>query len=168
MRRWTSCTEKLYGTSTRTITRNAVQSDIKAIEDWSDKQLLQLNPKKCKFMILSRKRQAVVNNLTLYLGGTTLEEVETFKYLGILLSSNLSWSEHISGVCSRAKQVLGLLYRQFYRNSSSATLKQLYLTLVRPHLESAVGSTHSERHGQARSCSEICTKAGLSSLGCWL
>ena len=115
----------------------AVQSDIKAIEDWSDKQLLQLNPKKCKFMIISRKWQAVVNNLTLYLGGTTLEEVETFKYLGILLSSNLSWSEHISGVCSRAKQVLGLLYRQFYRNSSSATLKQLYLTLVRPHLEYA-------------------------------
>ena len=35
----------------------AVQSDIKALEVW---QLLQLNPKKCKYMILSRKRQAIV------------------------------------------------------------------------------------------------------------
>ena len=92
----------------------AVQSDIEALEVWSDERLLQMNPKKCKYMILSRKRQATVSNLILWLGGTTLEEVETFKYLGILLSSNLSWSEHISGVCSRAKQVLGLLYRQFY------------------------------------------------------
>ena len=88
-------------------------------------------------MILSKKRQVTAEGVTLYLGGTSLDLVETFKYLGVLLSNNLLRSNHISGVCSRAKQVLGLLYRQFYNNSSSATLKQLYLSLVRPHLEYA-------------------------------
>ena len=73
----------------------AVQSDVRALEEWSDEQLLQLNPEKFKYMILSRKQQTIANNLTLYLGGAMLEKVETFKYLGILLSSNLSWSNHI-------------------------------------------------------------------------
>ena len=59
------------------------------------------------------------------------------QFQNFLWYAYLSWSEHISGVCSRARRVLGLLYRQFYRNSSSATLKLLYLSLVRPHLEYA-------------------------------
>lgn len=75
---------------------------------------------------------------SLQLGASTLEKVETFKYLGILLKSDLSWSDHIMRVCSKAKEVLGLLYRNFYLNSSSETIRQLYLSLVRPHLEYAV------------------------------
>ena len=49
----------------------------------------------------------------------------------------LTWSEHISGICNKAKQILGLIYRQFYNHSSPSTVKQLYLSLVRPHLEYA-------------------------------
>ena len=40
-------------------------------------------------------------------------------------------------ICSNARKILGLLYRHFYNNSSSETLWQLYLSLVRPHLEYA-------------------------------
>ena len=60
-----------------------------------------------------------------------------FKYLGVLLTNNLSWSNHISELCSKARKILGLLYRQFYNNANPAILKQLYISLVRPHLEYA-------------------------------
>ena len=63
-----------------------------------------------------------------------LEEVETFKYLGVLITNNLSWSDHITGVCRKARQILGLLYRKFYMDSPADTL---YLSLVCPHLEYA-------------------------------
>ena len=63
--------------------------------------------------------------------------MEIFKYLGVLLSRNLSLSDHISELCTKARKILGLLYRQFYDNVDPATLKQLYLSLVRPHLEYA-------------------------------
>ena len=55
----------------------------------------------------------------------------------VLVKNNLTWSDHIAGICSKSKQILGMLYRQFYNNSSPETLKQLqlYLSLVRPHLE---------------------------------
>ena len=71
----------------------------------------------------------------IYLGGMALGEVDSFKYLGVLLHKHLTWSEHISRICNKAKQILGLIYRQFYNNSSSASLKQLYSSLVRPHLK---------------------------------
>ena len=87
-------------------------------------------------MLISR-RLPTLPSLSLTLDGTLLEKVEMFKYHGVLLRDNLSWSDHIAVTCTKAKQVLGLLYRQFYNHASPETLKQLYLSLVRPHLEYA-------------------------------
>ena len=35
------------------------------------------------------------------------------------------------------KKVIGLIYRQYYQHSSTDTLKQLYISSARPHLEYA-------------------------------
>ena len=104
-----------------------VQSDIDELERWSKEQLLQMNPSKCKHMMVSKRHRINPSHgVLLHLEGTTMGEVESFKYLGILLHKHLTWSEHISGVCNKARQILGLIYRQFYNNSSSSTMKQLY------------------------------------------
>ena len=47
------------------------------------------------------------------------------------------WSPHIQAICSKAKKVLGLLYRKFYGCANTDTLAQLYISLDRPHLEYA-------------------------------
>ena len=59
------------------------------------------------------------------INGQTLETVSTFKYLGLLLSSDLSWTKHIEGICTKAKKILGLLYHQFYQHANQETLLQL-------------------------------------------
>ena len=53
------------------------------------------------------------------------------------MSKDLSWSPHIDEICSKARKVLGLLFRRYYQFSSSETIRQLYISLVRPHLEYA-------------------------------
>ena len=63
----------------------------------------------------------------LLLNGTPIEKVETFKYLGLLISSDLSWTSHIDSVRSKAKRILGLLYRRYYNLADDATIKQLYI-----------------------------------------
>ena len=86
-------------------------------------------------MIVSKKHRAKLNAaVSLCLGGAILEEVECYKYLGVV-KNNLIWSDHVAGICSTANQILGMLYRQFHNNSSPETLKQLNLSLVRSHLE---------------------------------
>ena len=66
-----------------------------------------------------------------------LETVSTFKYLGLLLTSDLSWSKHIEGICTKTKKILGLLYHRFYQHANQETLLQLYILIVRPHMEYA-------------------------------
>ena len=116
----------------------AIQEDISAVEDWSTDNYLTLNPKKCKYMIISRKRVTPLPETPLILSGSVvLAQVDTYKYLGVLLNNKLSWSPHVETVCSKAQMVLGLLYRCFYADCNLSTILQLYIALVRLHMEYA-------------------------------
>ena len=114
-----------------------IQCDISAIEHWSDSNFLSLNPQKCKYMIVSRRCSPLLPSNALQLYGQRLCKVSLSKYLGVLLSSDMKWSSHIEVACSKAKHILGLLYRHFYGLADCRTIIQLYLSIVRPHLEYA-------------------------------
>ena len=122
-----------------------MQLDVLAIEQWSENNHLTLNSAKCKAMVISRKKNPY--SQPLYLNGAVLDQVESFKYLGVNISHDLTWSNHIGKICGKARQTLGLLYRQFYGKCDSGSLLKLYISLVRPHLEYAcpVWAPHSHK-----------------------
>ena len=51
------------------------------------------------------------------------------------ISSDLSWSNHITSIGAKAKRILGSLYRQYYNHVEGDVLKLLCSSLVRTHLE---------------------------------
>jgi len=55
---------------------------------------MSFNETKCKVMHVSHKRSPVFPTIPIMLNGTVLEMVSTFKYLGLLISSDLSWTPH--------------------------------------------------------------------------
>ena len=114
-----------------------LQRDIDSISNWASTNKMTFNTSKCKSMLISRKRTHCLPATPLHLNGSPLEIVSTFKYLGVLVSSNLQWSPHIQEVCSKARKIIGLLYRRYYQHSDPSTLLHLYLSLVRPHTEYA-------------------------------
>ena len=57
------------------------QQSITAIEHWSSDNHLQLNSLKCKSMIISRKKTPTTPHHALVLNNSTLEQVESYKYL---------------------------------------------------------------------------------------
>ena len=75
-----------------------LQRDIMAIDQWVLDNHLTFNISKCSYMMLSRKRFPTTPLHPLMLNGLHLNKVECFKYLGVLLSSNRSWTPHINYV----------------------------------------------------------------------
>lgn len=65
-----------------------------------------------------------------------LSTVDVLKYLGVNISTNLSWSYHVGKICETAKKKLWFLRRKLRLASQSVKLTA-YLTYVRPTLEYA-------------------------------
>ena len=112
-----------------------LQLDITALVDWISRHYLSLQPSKCSYMLITRKKACSIPPPILYVSGTPLQLVSSVRYLGIQLNCDLSWSPHISNLCTKARQLVGLLYHRFYKHASTPTLLQLYKAFIRPHLE---------------------------------
>ena len=108
----------------------SVQENINTIWEWSQQNALTLNPTKCKFMMISRKKNSLLPPAPLHLGGRLLECVNSYKYLGVHLSSDLSWSNHTQHVSVKAKKLIGLIYRNFYNHIPQNMLLKLYKTTL--------------------------------------
>jgi len=111
-----------------------LQSDVDSLVQWISDHDHKVNVKKCNSLLLSRKRVPTYTQ-TVVADGQPLEKVQPYKYLRVLISSNLSWGNHVSNICSRAKKHMGMLYRRFYHDADSNTPRILYTTSVRPLLE---------------------------------
>ena len=81
------------------------------MSEWMDEKDLRLNVVKTKAMVVLRKKSPPTLNIRL--GESEIECDSSYRYLGIIIASNLSWSLHIDSVYSKAKRLLGMLYRQF-------------------------------------------------------
>jgi len=87
-------------------------------------------------MILSRRKH-VATPSPLLLNGPPVDFMDSIRYLGLTISADLSWSKHVKNITSQARQLVDLLFRQFYKCASTDTVRKLYLTIVWPHLEYA-------------------------------
>ena len=77
------------------------------------------------------------------LEGTVLENVDSIKYLGVTITSDLKWNSHMRNVCSKANRTLGFLRRNLF--SCPQDVKEAaYKSMVRPILE--YGSTVWDPH----------------------
>ena len=102
-------------------------------------------------MVISRKHQtnlSLESHPPLQINGVTMERVENYKYLGVWITSNLSWNKHITEVCRKARQKVGILYRKCYKNANNATMPKLYLSCIRPELEYAATVWSPHQKGQ--------------------
>ena len=109
------------------------QKDIDAISNWTVANHLTLNANKTKFMLISRIRELQCQSFLL--NGIQIERVRHFKYLGIWLSDDLTWSKHIESVCCKAQRLLGYIYRAFSPHCFPESILPLYKTQVLPILE---------------------------------
>ena len=79
---------------------NLQQSSNDICEFVHEKKMM-LNPVKCKEMFVCFKRvPPVIDNITI--NNVPIERVSTYKLLGVNLSSNLKWNEHVNLITKKA------------------------------------------------------------------
>ena len=88
-------------------------------------------------MQLTRKRIKKIH-ASYTLKGTNLENVESIKYLGITITSDLRWNTHVSNVCTKANRTLGFLRR----NSQNTNLLPPKPKSTFRHLKQAIQDFH--------------------------
>ena len=82
-----------------------VTDDLSAIHSWCRDNYLLINQSKTLAMFLSRnntKQLTEISQAAILLDGTPLRNVSEFRYLGVLLDSDLSFKCHINSITSRA------------------------------------------------------------------
>ena len=68
-----------------------LQKDLDLLSQWEQTNRMEFHPLKCNVISITNKRDSIVHNYKLH--GHTLEHVESAKYLGITLQSNLKWNQ---------------------------------------------------------------------------
>ena len=93
----------------RTITQDLPQQIVDSISKWCQTNKMRLNTNKCKVMIINKK---VSSNLpSVELNNNTLEEVSSYKYLGVELTNTLCWDEQWHRVQKQTSSIPYLIKR---------------------------------------------------------
>ena len=120
-----------------------LQKDLEILENWEKLWDMSFNPSKCQVIHVTRRKTPPQTKYHLH--GCVLESVPSAKYLGVTISEDLKWSEHINNITKKANETLGFLKRNIrvYNKDLKSTA---YKTLVRPQLEyaSTVWSPHTD------------------------
>jgi len=152
-----------------------LQKDLFLLQNWADHWQMKFNIKKCKILKITKRTTHKINfkyamattspcieptpqeilqiaNTTLSLktkpsGYSSLEEIDSDRYLGVYLDKNLNFNHHTDEISKKATKLLNLCRRNLHMCSPSIK-ETAYKAIVRPHLEfaSSAWSPHTNRN----------------------
>lgn len=112
------------------------QEDLDLLENWAKAWGMSFNTNKCSLITFGNSNGREPADSRYYLGGTELVNVDSFKYLGVLINKNFDWGDHIGARCNDTLRTIGLLRRTISSAPERVKL-QAYKTLCRPKLDYA-------------------------------
>ena len=68
---------------------------VKDIAEFSASRAMELNSKKCKEMMASFLKYPVTGANSIYISGLPVEQVSSYKLLGVIISQDPTWNVHV-------------------------------------------------------------------------
>ena len=111
---------------------NTMNNELSKLSEWLKVNKLSINIKKTHYIIFgSRPVDPADVNLTF--NGIPLENVQSTKFLGVIIDSKLTWKAHIQHIVNKLSKISGVIYKLRYLLNSKTTLL-LYDAMVVPYL----------------------------------
>jgi hypothetical protein len=136
----TLCNETIYKGAPRTKQRifdqieldRSLQTDLDRVTEWGNQNAVKFNQQKTKMMMINLLRTPI--DVEINMNGTTLSLEEHLEILGISISENLSWRDHLLNLVAAAARKLGALVR-VAKYFTSSQLLTIYKSNIRPSIE---------------------------------
>lgn len=109
-----------------------VNKELVAVYDWISSNNLRINLSKTCFIIFGPKIRTNTINIQLIINENEILRVDSTKFLGITICSNLSWAEHILNISNKISKNLGIMYR-LKNKFPNYIKKSLYNSLILPY-----------------------------------
>uniref|UniRef100_A0A914PWI2 Reverse transcriptase domain-containing protein n=1 Tax=Panagrolaimus davidi TaxID=227884 RepID=A0A914PWI2_9BILA len=120
----------LYSYNIKDFDKSVLQNAINDIIEWCDENSMDLSTPKTHHIQFGKPNDASVYKIK----ETQIEKTETVRDLGIFISNNLSFSNHIDNIVSNATKKLFSITKKVVTNNKSILIK-LFNTYIRPSLE---------------------------------
>jgi hypothetical protein len=133
-----------------------LQSDVDSLGEWAVENEMKINPNKSKAVCFTRARKK--DPLKYFLLGTLVPEASSYKYLGIIIRSDLNWADQVNYTVKKAWKALHFIMR-ILKNGSNNTKRLAYTSLVRPILEYGASCWDPYREGQIKELDRVQKKA---------
>ncbi len=104
----------------------AYLGEVEGLSSWCQDNCLSLNVSKTKELIVDFRKRQQRPYSPLTISGTPVERVCSFKYLGVNISEDLTWTTHIQTQVKKARQRLYHLWQLRKFRVSPAILKTFY------------------------------------------
>ena len=111
-----------------------LQHDLNSVCAWADNNHLLFNHVKSVFVMFRKSSNNASWSPEYSISGNTLNSNLLQKDLGVLISYDLCWSQHLSKIVANAMRQLFLIRRSF-RTSCIQAKKLLYISLIRSQLQ---------------------------------
>lgn len=109
-----------------------LQEDLNAVKTWSETWNMPLNDAKCTVLHIGNNN----TKQAYFFHQFQIKEVQCHKDLGVLVTNDLKWEQHITQITKKAFALIHLIRKAFQDHSSQMILR-LYKTYVRPKVEYA-------------------------------
>jgi len=97
----------LYSIVARGVDCNLLQFDLHRLESWQYHWQMEFNPSKCKVVTISHNNNPPQRKYVFC--GVELERVDSFPYLGVIITNKLKWSAHVSTTAAKANKSLATM-----------------------------------------------------------
>ena len=133
---------------------SALQTDLEAIYQWAEDNNMSFNHK--KFEALRYGLDSVLKLTTNYVSpaGTIIDEKEHVRDLGVTMSSDCTFKEHINNMCQSARNMCAWILRTFKSRSPDLMLTT-WKSLVLPILDYCSQLWSPQKKGQIQQIEEI-------------
>ena len=129
-----------------------LQNDLNKLQLWSENNKMEFHPGKCQLLRITNKIKKI--NGPYQILNTPIMEVDSAKYLGVVIDKNLSWKPNHIATIKKCNSTLAFLKRNL--SSSPKFVKdRCYTALVRPKLEYACAVWDPHHKDQIRDLEKV-------------